>query len=436
MTISSTTNRVSYTGNGATTAFSFPYLFYSNDDLTVILVTTATGAETVQTITTHYTVTGAGVGAGGTVTMLTAPTAAQKLVILREVDYDQQDFDPVDNDPFPAASVEQAVDYTVMMAQQVKEIADRALRFPRGDSTALTSEISAAVNRANKALIFDASGNVTVSTDDYNDQAANAAASAAAASASASAAATSASNASTSASNAATSETNAQTAKTAAETAETNAETAQAAAEAAQAAAEAAAAAAADVAKIEWQGAWSGATAYALNDAVSYGGSSWICVQAHTNQTPADTAYWDPLAVKGTDGTGTVTSIVAGTGLTGGTITTSGTVSLNLGSANTWTASQRATITTDNDLSFDQSVTNNFFCTPSAGGTLTFTNHTAGQSGFILLVNGSNYAITAAATTKINSADLTTISATGTYLLSYLDNGTNAYVVVSKELTS
>ena len=104
--------------------------------------------------------------------------------------------------------------------------------------------------------------------------------------------------------------------------------------------------------------------------------------------------------------------------------------------ATTWTKPQRGAITTDNDGSFDQFVTNNFFCTPTGSVTLTFTNHTAGQSGFVLLVNGSNYAITAAATTKINSADLTTISATGTYLLSYLDNGTNAYVVVSKELTS
>lgn len=136
-------------------------------------------------------------------------------------------------------------------------------------------------------------------------------------------------------------------------------------------------------------------------------------------------------------GNGTVTGVTAGNA----SVTVAGTaaaptVEVNLGNANTWTASQRATITTDNDLSFDQSATNNFFCTPSAGGTLTFTNHTAGQSGFILLVNGSNYAITAAATTKINSEDLTTISATGTYLLSYLDNGTNAYVVVSKEMLS
>lgn len=100
----------------------------------------------------------------------------------------------------------------------------------------------------------------------------------------------------------------------------------------------------------------------------------------------------------------------------------------------TWTGAQRGTLTTDNDLSFDQSVTNNFVCTPTAGGALTFTNHTAGQSGFVLLVNNSNYAITAAATTKIAAADLTRISATGTYLLSYLDNGTNAYVVASAAL--
>lgn len=104
--------------------------------------------------------------------------------------------------------------------------------------------------------------------------------------------------------------------------------------------------------------------------------------------------------------------------------------------ATTWTKPQRGAATTDNDLSFDLSATNNFKCTPTAGGTLTFTNHTDGQSGMILFVNGSNYAITAAATTKINSVDLATISVTGTYLLSYFDNGTNTYVVVSKELLS
>ena len=100
--------------------------------------------------------------------------------------------------------------------------------------------------------------------------------------------------------------------------------------------------------------------------------------------------------------------------------------------AQTFTASQRGTVTTDNDLSFNQSTTNNFSCTPTGTGALTFTNHTAGQSGFVLLDNSGGYAITAAATTKINSTDLTAISTAGVYLLSYFDNGTNAYVVVSR----
>lgn len=100
-----------------------------------------------------------------------------------------------------------------------------------------------------------------------------------------------------------------------------------------------------------------------------------------------------------------------------------------------WTGSQRGTPTADNDLSFDLNAANNFNCTPTAGGALTFTNHVAGQSGFVLLVNGSNYAITAAATTKVDSSLLATISATGTYLLSYYDNGTNTYIVGSKDLS-
>jgi hypothetical protein len=97
--------------------------------------------------------------------------------------------------------------------------------------------------------------------------------------------------------------------------------------------------------------------------------------------------------------------------------------------AQTFSASQRGTVTTDNDGSFDMSVTNNFLCTPTGGFALTFTNITAGQSGNIILVNGSNYAITAAAATKVASTTLATISATGTYWLSYYSpDGTNVYV--------
>jgi hypothetical protein len=99
--------------------------------------------------------------------------------------------------------------------------------------------------------------------------------------------------------------------------------------------------------------------------------------------------------------------------------------------AQTFTVSQRGTITVDNDLSLDLSVTNNWKCTPTGTGTLTFTNHTAGQSGNILLDNSGGHAISLAATTKGDANLATTISTAGTYWLSYYDDGTNAYVTTS-----
>jgi len=100
----------------------------------------------------------------------------------------------------------------------------------------------------------------------------------------------------------------------------------------------------------------------------------------------------------------------------------------------TFTTSQRGTVTTDNDGSFDMNVTNNFKCTPTGTFALTFTNITAGQSGYVLLVNTGGYAITAAATTKVGASLLSTISAAGTYLLNYMTDRTNVYVTASGAL--
>lgn len=101
----------------------------------------------------------------------------------------------------------------------------------------------------------------------------------------------------------------------------------------------------------------------------------------------------------------------------------------------TFTGSQRGQVITDNDLSFDMSVSNNFLCTPTGTGTLTFTNITAGQSGFITLVNGANYTISKASSVKVATGVLTALSATGTYQLSYFSpDGTNVYLTASGAL--
>jgi hypothetical protein len=98
---------------------------------------------------------------------------------------------------------------------------------------------------------------------------------------------------------------------------------------------------------------------------------------------------------------------------------------------NTFTDAQRGAITTDNDLSFDLSVGNNFLCTPAATGTLTFTNLVSGQSGYIILKNTGGFAISKNALVLAPSTFLTTISTAGNYLLAYHCDGTNVFITSS-----
>lgn len=132
---------------------------------------------------------------------------------------------------------------------------------------------------------------------------------------------------------------------------------------------------------------------------------------------------------EGTTADANETFLVAGEPTADRTITLpdSTTTLAGLATTQTFTAPQRGTQTTDNDLSMDLSVTNFWSCTPTAGGALTFTNIPTGQGGVIKFVNGSNYAITAAATTKVTSTFLSTISTTGTYIIHYYCDGTNVY---------
>lgn len=137
MTLGTTTNRIAYSGNDSTTAFAVPYLFFDDDDLTVIL-TDAAGTETTQVITTDYTVTGDGEQSGGTVTMITPPATGETLTILREVPY-TQGLDLVENDPFPSDLVEEQFDILTMLAQQNKDLIDRSFVLSEGDVTGVST---------------------------------------------------------------------------------------------------------------------------------------------------------------------------------------------------------------------------------------------------------------------------------------------------------
>lgn len=163
MTVSSSTNRVSYSGNGTLTAFAYTFKVFDESDLTVIL-RASDGTETVQTITTHYTVSGVGDAGGGNVTFVTAPASGVTVVILREQPL-TQGLDLVPNDPFPAQSLEEALDKLVFMTQKHEEELGRAIKASRTNVITGSEFTISAANRANKVFAFDSSGDVSITSE-------------------------------------------------------------------------------------------------------------------------------------------------------------------------------------------------------------------------------------------------------------------------------
>jgi len=157
MTVSSETNRVSYTGAGTTGPFTVPYYFLENDDLKVVRTTIADGTEVVFVLTTDYTVSGAGNPAGGSITLVASLSSAYQISISRDPDALQStDYTP--NDKFPADSHERALDKLTMLVQRAKSLISRSLRQSDGDNVDIAVLPSKAA-RASTFLAFDASGN-------------------------------------------------------------------------------------------------------------------------------------------------------------------------------------------------------------------------------------------------------------------------------------
>ena len=166
MTVSSTTVKNSYSGNGSTTQFAYGYKIFADSDLIVIIRTDSTGVETVKTLTTHYTVAGAGDASGGSITFTSGntPASGQTVVIIREVPQTQA-IDYIANDPFPAESHEEGLDRATMTTQQVQEELDRSIKLSRTNTMTSTEFTVGATDRANKVLAFNASGELSVTQE-------------------------------------------------------------------------------------------------------------------------------------------------------------------------------------------------------------------------------------------------------------------------------
>ncbi len=137
MTLSTTANKVSYAGDGATVAFAIPFLFLENGHVEAIL-RAAAGDETTWAVNTQFSLSGAGAASGGTLTVSTSPDdytpASGETLVIRRVVPETQDTDYPEGGAFPAAAHEQALDKLTMLVQQHSEEIARAPVLPVSSS--------------------------------------------------------------------------------------------------------------------------------------------------------------------------------------------------------------------------------------------------------------------------------------------------------------
>ena len=99
-----------------------------------------------------------------------------------------------------------------------------------------------------------------------------------------------------------------------------------------------------------------------------------------------------------------------------------------------WSGSQRGTPSEVTDGTLDLTSANNFEYTPGGADNLEFSGETssAGQSGFITIINTTPYVISLLGNVKTGTS--WDVSTAGTYLVSYYCDGTNVYVSASEAL--
>jgi hypothetical protein len=165
MTVSSTTVKNSYSGDGSNDTFVYGFKIFASSDLQVI-IRSATGTETTKTLTTDYTVTGVGTASGGNVVFEAAaiPTATETVVLIRNVPQTQA-IDYIANDPFPAETHEEGLDRATMTIQQMQEEINRSIKLSKTNTMTSTEFAVAAADRANKILAFDSTGEISVTQE-------------------------------------------------------------------------------------------------------------------------------------------------------------------------------------------------------------------------------------------------------------------------------
>lgn len=155
MTVQTNTNVANFLGNGAAT-YPIGFKFNSAADLVVQKTVIATGVTTTLTLNSDYSVAGAGVEEGGSITFSQAPTSAESIKVTRVVDLLQLT-DLRNQGKFYAEVHEAVFDKLVMIAQQQQTELKRAIKVPSSDP--FPAPLPPVPQRAGMLLSFNDEGN-------------------------------------------------------------------------------------------------------------------------------------------------------------------------------------------------------------------------------------------------------------------------------------
>lgn len=138
MSLSSTTNRVSYTGNGNVDTYSYTFRIFDEDDL-LVTVRDTDDVETTLAKTTDYTVTGVGEAGGGTVVLVDnnqdwidadGDLVTDYVISIRRVVALTQITDIRNQGDFYPEVHEDQFDKFAMIDQQQQDEIDRSVKMP------------------------------------------------------------------------------------------------------------------------------------------------------------------------------------------------------------------------------------------------------------------------------------------------------------------
>lgn len=164
MGVSGTTNRATFSGDGSTTAFSFPYYCFAKADVKVYTYVTATGVASLKALTTDYVINTAadaqGVyGSGLTVTFNSAPASGTTVVIYRNPTQTQT-YSLSQNGIISALATVQQFDYLTLLVQRLQDLSTRSVRLSDGVGATFDPTIPATVAlNPGAALVVNSSGN-------------------------------------------------------------------------------------------------------------------------------------------------------------------------------------------------------------------------------------------------------------------------------------